>query len=175
MIHPKRRQMTLRAFSLGFALLLAANARAEDAPKFADYPGAAVYNGRNAAPVIATPDARLYRTKIREGVRDTRPNFDGHYIIVQWGCGTQCLDGAIVDAITGKVVSLPVVEAAMRQDAPMMDYHIDSRLIVANGFIGEGTPIASHYFEFDGTRLKPVTTIARPELDLSAPPAKKPQ
>jgi hypothetical protein len=171
---PKRGQMTLWAFTLGFASLLAGTARAEDAPKFADYSGAAIYNGRNAAPVLATPDARRFRTRIREGARE-KPNFDGHYVIVGWGCGTQCWNGAIIDVITGKVVLLPVVEAAMQQDAELIDYRLDSRLIVLNGIVDEKETLGSRYLEFDGGALKPVKTILRPEWDSAPPKSDKPR
>jgi hypothetical protein len=112
---------------------------------------------------------------IRNGARDMEANFDGHYIIVGWGCGTQCWNGAIVDAITGNVVSLPDVSGSPEQDAELIDYHIDSRLIVLNGDIDEQPPIGSRYFEFDGKALKPIKTILRPEWEARGPDNDKPR
>jgi hypothetical protein len=34
-------------------------------------------------------------------------NFDGHFVVATWGCGTGCGQFAIVDAITGKVFAPP--------------------------------------------------------------------
>jgi hypothetical protein len=159
-------------------LLFGGIVRAEEAPKFADYPSPPVYHGRNAAPVLRSWEARMYRTRIREGARE-RPNFDGHYIVVGWGCGTQCWNGAVVDAITGKVVVLPVVAASLQQDAELIEYRIDSRLMVLNGMStreeeSSGSS-ASHYFEFNGKILKPVKTIPRPEWQSRATGDDKPQ
>jgi hypothetical protein len=170
----KRGTITLAALSLGLALSLVGAARAEDAPKFADYPGAATYHGRNAAPIMAAKEPRMNRTRIRRGARG-KPNFDGHYIIVGWGCGTQCRDGAIIDAITGTVVMLPYVAGTPQQDAELVDYRVDSRLIVLNGMIREEPPAGSHYFEFDGKSVTRVTTIVRPEWSPDAPADDKPR
>jgi hypothetical protein len=149
----------------------------DDAPNFADYPGAQPYRGRNAAPVLATKEARQFRTMIRNGARE-KPNFDGHYIVSTWGCGTDCEMGAIIDAISGTVVSLPVVAGTpqgVADDDLHFAYRLDSRLIVMNGMIGEKPPMGSYYFNFDGNALKPVKSIARPERRFDAPPDQKPQ
>jgi hypothetical protein len=171
MMRPK---MTLPALPLGLASLLPAAAGAEEAPKFSDYPGAPVHHGRNAAPMMASPDARTYHTRIRESAKE-KPNSDGHYIVTGWGCGTNCLTSFIIDVSTGKVTMLPAMEAGMRQDAEVIDYRLDSRLIVLNGIIEEKHAVGSQYFEFDGSRLKPVKTILRPEWDEGAPESDKPQ
>ena len=52
------------------------------------------------------PKARRYRTRIREGAAEG-PNFAGHFTIVGWGCGTSCVQWAIVDAQTGTVYFPP--------------------------------------------------------------------
>jgi hypothetical protein len=167
--------MTIRPAAFVALLTASGPAWAEDAPDFANYPAAAAYHGRSAAPVLATKDARQFRTMIRDGAKG-KPNFDGHYIVTTWGCGTDCELGAIIDAVTGKVVSLPVV-AGTPQDVADDDLHfgyrLESRLIVMNGSIGEKPPMGSHYFEFDGTALKPVKTIIRPERRFDAPPEEK--
>ena len=152
---------------LALAAMLAAGgaAWAGDAPNFADYSGAAPFAGRNAAPVLTTPEAREFRTMIRDGAR-ARPNFDGHYIVTSWGCGSDCETGAIVDAQTGRVVMLPVV-AGTPADADAAVGHfafrLDSRLLVATGMIGEEPPMASHYFLFDRATLTRLKTVPRPE------------
>jgi hypothetical protein len=167
----------LRTFLPVFAALVLASgiAWAEDAPDFTAYPGAAAYRGPDAAPVLATKEAREFRTMIRAAARE-KPNFDGHYIVSTWGCGTDCEMGAIIDAITGKVMSLPVVAGTPRDvadDDLHFAYRLDSRMIVMNGMIREEPPMGSHYFEFDGTALKPVKTIVRPERRFDAPPDDK--
>ena len=52
------------------------------------------------------PDARRFRTVLREGSR-AGPNFAGHYTIVTWGCGTNCQQLTIVDSRSGRVYFAP--------------------------------------------------------------------
>lgn len=167
-------RMALSALAIGLALLLPGTAGATEEPKFGDYPGAPLYHGRNAKPILTSPDARTFRTMLREGAKQ-KPNFDGHYIVTGWGCGTNCSTSAIIDAITGRVVMLPAMEAGMQQDAEVIDYRLDSRLIVFNGVIDEKQGIGSQYFEFRGGVLKPIRTILRPEWDPDAAKNDKPQ
>ncbi|MRV76001.1 hypothetical protein GJ700_30235 [Duganella sp. FT92W] len=72
------------------------------APRFASYP-VPVYTGANAAPKLNADDrTRMYRTRIREWSRE-KPNFAGHYILATWGCGAECVQITIIDAMTGTV------------------------------------------------------------------------
>lgn len=91
----------------------------ERLPRFEDYPVTDVFKGTPAAPKIVTPQKRMYRTRIREGVskgwgvvRDGKeqpgPNFAGHMIVVQWPCGAPCMMMAMADAQTGDVYSSPI-------------------------------------------------------------------
>ncbi|MBN1532043.1 MAG: hypothetical protein JXA20_05220 [Spirochaetes bacterium] len=65
-----------------------------------------------------------FRTRIKEGARK-RVNFGGKYIIVQWGCGTECHTGAIIDAETGKIFNIPISERGL-------EYRRDSLLLIVN-------------------------------------------
>src|ERR671921_766193 len=70
-------------------------------PNFGQY-SVPVYKGRAAALKLTTPQARGYRTRLREGAR--RPvNFAGRYKLHTWSCGTSCLQTAFIDAKTGEV------------------------------------------------------------------------
>jgi hypothetical protein len=88
-------------------------------PGFEDYPVTKIFRGIAAAPILETKQQRLFRTRIREGVakgvgvtRDGQeqpgPNFAGHYIVVEWQCGSPCGMMAMVDAVSGKVYDLPL-------------------------------------------------------------------
>jgi hypothetical protein len=98
----------LRYFQVvAFALFIATinvNGQA-GVPRFSDYPVSERYHGRTA-PLVLTRAARMYRTRLREAARE-RPNFAGHFIVATWGCGTECVEGVIIDARTGRVFMLP--------------------------------------------------------------------
>ncbi len=88
-------------------------------PRFEDFPVTETFKGKPAAAVITSPEERHYRTRIRQGVekgwgviRDGKdqpgPNFAGHYLIIEWGCGVPCVMMVMVDARTGKIHRLPL-------------------------------------------------------------------
>lgn len=96
-------------------------------PRFEDYPVKEIFKGSPASPILVTPEQRLFRTRIREGVtkgvgvwRDGKsqpgPNFAGHYIVVRWMCGSPCGMMAVVDASNGQVHGPPISGGDGRRD-----------------------------------------------------------
>ena len=76
-------------------------------PQFEDFPVTAVYKGPNAPVNLrSNPEGENYRTRLREGAKKP-PNFAGHYVIVEWGCGTECTVHRMVDVKTGRVFDAP--------------------------------------------------------------------
>jgi len=77
-----------------------------DAPKFEQFL-AVLWSGPNAAPNLHS-DARtkMFRSQLRHWAKE-KPNFAGHYILATWGCGTDCTQIAVIDAITGKIYHPP--------------------------------------------------------------------
>jgi hypothetical protein len=83
----------------------------------------------------------------REGKEDVAgPNFAGHYIIVQWGCGSPCIMMVVVDASTGDVLPPPISAGSGGASAltlPLLvtgdsapwpakiEFHLNSRLLIA--------------------------------------------
>lgn len=137
-----------------------------ETPRFEDFPVGeeGQFKGK-PAPVKLTPEARKYRTMIREGAREG-PNFAGHYTIVEWGCGVGCVQFAIVDAKTGAVfmpafyVALPpVTEGETGEPPEPLQYRPDSKLLIAGGSRNEkGEGI--YYYKWDKNRLTLIATAA---------------
>jgi len=59
-----------------------------------------------APPRVSNPRARRYRTVLREAAKEG-PNFNGHYRVVSWGCGTNCIEWAVIDLASGDVWMAP--------------------------------------------------------------------
>jgi hypothetical protein len=114
---------------------------AQATPKFDEYP-AEVYRGRNAKVRLDTPDAKNYRTRLREASRQ-KPNFAGHYVLVTWGCGTQCQYGAVVNVLNGRVTFLPASVCCGDEDDQPFYYRVNSRLIVFAGMLNESELLIS--------------------------------
>ncbi|APV49380.1 hypothetical protein BWI17_06615 [Betaproteobacteria bacterium GR16-43] len=117
--------MILLAIALTFA-----------AVDFTAYPGDAPISAPPAKPLLTGPAAK-HATRIREAA--VKPaDFNGHYRVARWGCGASCIQWAVIDQKTGRVILSPRVlsacTAAESEDAKYpdwLDYRLDSRLIVA--------------------------------------------
>jgi hypothetical protein len=149
---------------VGLMLLACAGAPAQKrrqprAPRFEDYPAAKGFTGRPAPAVISGRRARLYRTMIRTQAREG-PNFAGHYTLATWGCGTGCLEFAVVDARTGRVYFHPKAETVAGvtyQDEERLQFRRDSRLFIVSGHLLGGGGVedtGKFYYEWRSNRFR---------------------
>lgn len=133
-------------------------------PGFEDYSVPENFTGQPAAAKIVGRDARMYRTRITEDAKNG-PNFAGHYTVVTWGCGSDCLGFAIVDAKTGTVYFPEGFWAVLRipfQTETHFDFKKDSRLLIISGSRLKSSDqqtsrvsdkAAKFYYRWTGTRL----------------------
>ena len=156
-------------------LTLTAYAQDAAAPRFGDY-SAAAYRGRAAALKLTTPQARGYRTRLREGARRA-VNFAGRYKLHTWSCGTGCLQTVFIDAKTGGVffpAELNGFIACYYGTQPVesleeaLQFQKGSRLIVMSGYPTSERDKAEpkkglYYYEWTGTELKLVKFEAKDE------------
>lgn len=100
---------------------------AGQAPKFENY-AVGIYDGKlKAIDFSSNPEATMYRSRLSEYLGE-KPNFAGHYIMAEIGCGSNCNGGMIIDAVDGKVYSAGVPTAMNGRD-----YRPDSTLQILNG------------------------------------------
>jgi hypothetical protein len=147
-----------------------------DAPRFENYP-ASPYRGPTATFRVAhDPLARLFRTRLKEWAA-SEPNFAGHYILATWGCGTDCTQITIIDAMTGRIFhpagagvldSTNVHDDFIKGDR-VVDFRSDSRMLMLVGAPDEDTRrrgISFFVWDHDHLRLlrfvrKTTSTIDR--------------
>jgi hypothetical protein len=105
-------------------------------PRFEDFPVTETWNGIAAPVKLATPSDRMFRTRLT-GASKQPPNVAGHYRFAIWGCGSECISGALVDLQTGRVFSPPLATSTARfsvcQNAyenSGVEYRVDSRLVI---------------------------------------------
>jgi len=75
---------------------------ASDTSEFNLYKPESVLNGNPHAPILNSKDKKHFKTVLRDAAKEG-PNFNGHYRIVTWGCGTNCIEWAIIDLENGNV------------------------------------------------------------------------
>lgn len=140
-----------------FVLVEAAAAAQSARPRFKDYAVAEAYTGKTAALDLRDPDARTYRTRLREAATQ-KPNFAGHYIVTAWGCGAQCLLPAIIDAKTGKVY-FPFTVCCWGSDVDdPLAYRLDSKLFIVNGSRNEEAVGGLYYYTWQNNKLTLIQT-----------------
>jgi hypothetical protein len=103
-------------------------------------------------------DAGTYRTRLSEGLADG-VNFAGRYVVVTWGCGTGCTNGAIIDTRTGNALwpeqffNISAVYGDGYAD-PILEYKKNSRLFIVHGIPGppdekaKTPPSGDYYYEW---------------------------
>jgi hypothetical protein len=151
--------------------------------RFEDYPVAEVFRGTAGAPILVTTEQRRFRTRIREGIskgsgvwsgswtdpfKSAGPNFAGHYFVIRWGCGSECVMMAIVDATTGEVYGPPLA-ARGSLNVPLdnlgdmeVDFRLDSRLMVLRNACSDFKDRKScgkYYFDWKDNRFALVKFI----------------
>jgi hypothetical protein len=164
----------LRSILFGVLVLwLSAQSTPRSIPRFEDYPVAENWHGNPAPVVITTRAERMFRTRLTEAGKQL-PNFAGHYQFAIWGCGSECISGAIIDLETGKVFAPPL---ANEESGPMhfsvcqsayensaVDFRLPSRLVVLrcglnySERLNTNVPDA-YYFVWDGERFKEILRI----------------
>jgi ankyrin repeat protein len=97
-------------------------------PQFEDFSISAVYKGPHApVDLSSNPEAQTYRTRLREGAKKP-PNFAGHYVMVEWGCGTECTVYMMVDVKNGRVFDAPqaLIGGAFRLNSSLFMASVDT-------------------------------------------------
>lgn len=96
---------------------------------------------------ISGAKSREFSTALREAAHEA-PNFAGHYIFTEIGCGASCVMSAAIDARKGNVIWFPFTVCCSDVDEPI-EFKLDSRLIKIRGSRNEKGS-GTYFYEFDG-------------------------
>ena len=93
---------------------------------------------------------------IREAAKKG-PNFAGHYAIAEWGCGTGCIQMAVVDLESGDVDLGPFetlcLGATREADKAGVFYRLNSSLLIVTGCPNEKN-CGTYYYALVGQQFK---------------------
>ena len=148
--------------AVGWFVFCASVASAQMPPRFTDYPVKEHFNSQTASLVLSR-EARMYRTRLKEAARQ-KPNFAGHFIVTTWGCGTECIMGAIIDASTGRVFMLPTTlccwGSGVDEKFNPVEFRPNSSLIILSGARNEKEgDLATRFYKFENNRLVLIRSI----------------
>ncbi|HQZ26066.1 MAG TPA: hypothetical protein PLD18_12270 [Flavobacterium sp.] len=116
---------------------------AQKLPNYSQFPAKVEKKTAKKVNLASHPEAKMYRTNLRNALANSEVNFAGKYILTYWGCGTGCRQGALIDAQTGNVffpVELQGVSAGGIElgNHEMMEYKKNSNLLIIYGYAGSG-------------------------------------
>jgi hypothetical protein len=117
--------------------IISFNLCAHEVP-FTAYHADSAFSGTSASPILNTNNKRHFKTVLRDSALETA-NFNGHYRLTRWGCGSNCIEWAIINKHTGQVWMAPKAvssclstESNQNQTVPdWFEMRLDSRLLLS--------------------------------------------
>jgi hypothetical protein len=155
-----RRSVCLAAVAAALTLG-AASVRADELPKFADYP-IKVHTGKAAKPRFATQDQRDRRELFQFAAEDKKVDAGGRYIVVKLPCGSACAQPTLLDVSNGRISEFFTVSGwrEVGDDFDPVESRADSRLIVFHGARDEAGINGNHYYLIEpGGKLKHLRSL----------------
>ena len=163
-----RRLFTPSVIALFFLMIFVPSVPCQSTvPHFKDYPAGEIYKGPTA-PLVLTRNDLTYKTRLRSAAKNQKPNFAGHYILTTWGCGTECVDGAVIDAKTGKVYRWDFTiccwwKPGIDDNFKPIEFRTDSRLIIFSGRRNEKDgDDGAHFYRFENGRFVHIQSVPKP-------------
>jgi hypothetical protein len=129
-----------------------------DQPSFDAFPVKERFAGKPARPRLASKQDREFKSALENAAKQ-EPNFAGHYILTNIGCGASCLMTSVIDAKSGHVYWLPFTLCCWEQaiEEPVA-FRLDSDLIILRGRKNEREN-GTWAIRFVGGKFQPVSTI----------------
>ncbi len=125
----------------------------EKLPKFEDFPATEFSDNKNiVVDVNSDPIGKIYSTAIRYSVKYNGINFAGKYSIADWGCGSGCQDGVIVDADTGHIYLLPEIMVNGYESRKGSRLLVQNPVTVGSGWMNNW--FKTRYWEWTGQGFK---------------------
>lgn len=127
-------------------------------PHFEEYPAAMPMLGSRPKPRIPDDNAELeyHAPEVLRAAKEEDPNFAGRFIMMTWGCGTECQSHYMIDAATGDIYRAPKSRYGV-------ETRIDSKLLVVNPegpADGNGSwgPLTREFYVWSDNRFQLIRT-----------------
>lgn len=140
-------------------------------PRFEDFPVAENWNPSPAPLKLTTRSERMFRTRLTNASKNP-PNFAGHFQFVEWGCGSECISGAVIDLQGGTVFSPPLATATAHfsvcqsaYENSGVEHHVDSRLFLLRCGLNYSERLEKnvpdvYYFVWEDSRFRQLLHIS---------------
>ena len=125
-----------------------------DPVDFSDYSVETSRQTLQRVDVDSHPDAISFRSRFNALV-GRHANFAGHYLLLYWGCGTECQQFSIVDVKTGQVSMNEAWSTSLG-----LCFRADSALLITNPGASGSMRMESRYYQWDGKQLTPLGRVS---------------
>ena len=147
-------------------------------PGFQDYLVTNLWHGPPPALILTKPWERMFQTRLRNAANGP-PNFAGHMRVVLWGCGSECIAGAVVDLENAAVLSPPLASTTTNSgrvsfcqsayEHSGVEYRVDSRLMIVKCGLNYSIRLErnipdTYYFVLDNNRFRQILRISGEEI-----------
>ena len=138
-------------------------------PLFSGFGVSTKLKGKPALPILRTAREHEYRTTIRSAAK-RRPNFDGHYAIARYACGTGCHGFFIIDLQSGVIFDTPFKDINVHYPPPntfvnsepnwwcfsdVIEFRLDSDLLIVEGCLDD-RQCGRTYYVMESTGLRQI-------------------
>lgn len=156
-----------------FIAIFSLNIFGQNTPTFAKYSAKVQKTTAKSVNLKSHKDARMFRTNLRNSFKEG-VNFAGSFILSSWGCGTSCLQTAIIDGKTGNVFFPKILQGSsfgfgeLSDKEESLEFKKNSRLLIINGYIATGnedkpSKYGIWYYEWTGKNLKLLKFVPKKE------------
>lgn len=152
---------------LNVLLLFSIGSFAQKTPAFVDYYAKVGNKTAKTVNLKSHPKANEFRPNLKNGLAKSQINFGGKYILTQWGCGTACIQAALIDAQTGEVYFPEILQGVIQgyneafEKHGMLEFKKNSTLLIIYGAAGNDLKNESEefiqgtsYYEWSGQEFK---------------------
>jgi hypothetical protein len=135
-------------------------------PSFEQFHVSKVFTGPPAHPHLTTSFSGNFRSAIRDAAK-RGPNFAGKFAIARWGCGSSCIQMAVINQQTGAVYRGPFEkldfsaprrfeeEGSQPNSFEPLGFRKESRLLVVHGCPEEvQSDCAAFFYEWNGKKFR---------------------
>lgn len=147
-------------------VLCSASVFGQKTPTFSQYPSAVQRATAKKINFASHPKAKTFRTNLKNALSEG-VNFAGKFIVTNWGCGTGCSYGAVIDGKTGNMFFPSQLAGTTPGDGDLddkdhLEFRKNSRLLIVNGSLGESSSrYGIWYYEWTGRSLRLIKFVKK--------------
>jgi hypothetical protein len=150
---------------LSIVLLGSIGASAQSVPEAAQYPAKVEQATARHVDLASNPKAETFKTDLNDSLQ-SGVNFAGHFVVAQWGCGSGCVQVAIIDGRNGHVYFPSQLQGVTPgsgelENSELLAFKPESTLLILSGIPSDKTDYGVWYYSWTGTEFKLILYVRK--------------